>query len=297
MRSQSIFLLAGLGLFSFSVFHASAVTLPGDTIYVGNASVPAIDTISSSGSASVFAYTGYYPPSALAVDSSGMLYAAMQNNVIYKYDSQGNATLFASSGINTPTALTFDSSGHLFVANADRTIVEFDSQGNPTVFANTGIIQPYGGMAFDNNGNLYAALEGNYTIEKYDSQGNGTLFASVPAPYAMTFHGGFLWVATGTDQIYKFDTLGNATLFASSGLNGPQGLAFGSDGYLYAVNAFDKTITKFDANGNPTLVGTESFYMNSIAIQPVPEPSSWAFFALCGGALAGTRFRRPSRNN
>lgn len=280
--------IVGLGLLLCCALIAKA-----DEIYVGNFSTSAIESIDSSGNASVFAYTGIYQPSTLAFDDNGYLYEASSassptygnQNLIYKYDPEGNATIFASTDLNAPDALAFDASGNLYAANfADNNIVKFDSHGNSTIFvANTGIT-PSGGMAFDNSGNLYVALEGSYSIEKYDSQGNGSLFATVSAPYAMAFYGGDLYVATGFNDIYKFDMQGHVSLFADSGLDGPAGMAFDSSGNLYVVNSNNKTITKFDSQGTPSLFATENFYMDAIAIRPIPEPSLWTLLMLGAGA-------------
>lgn len=271
-----------------------------DTIYVGDRSTSAIRTIDAFGNASFFAGTDSYPPHDLALDASGNLYAAFDSNVINKYNALGNASVFANTGLNGVDALAFDASGNLYAANLGGgaglgNIVKYNSQGSPSIFAYTGAIQPAGGMAFDNNGNLYAALEGNSTIEKYDSQGNASLFASRIGSAAMTFYGGNLYVATVSDAIYKFDLQGQATLFANSGLSGVGGLAFDGSGNLYAVNQFNNTITKFDPQGNASIFA-ESFSIQGIAIQPVPEPTTWSLLALGAVALLGGRQvrRRPS---
>ncbi len=290
--SSKLFVLA-LAWLTFHSMPAQATGLGADIIYIGNVSTPAIERVDSLGNASVFGYTGFYPPTALALDPNGNLYASTDGNVIQKWSPNGNSTPFASSGISTPTALAFDHSGNLYVANAgNNTIEKFDASGHGSVFGHTGAIQPYGGMAFDNSGNLYVATEGNYQIEKFDPQGNVSFFASIAAPYCMTFDGvGHLYVGTGLDQIYKLDLQGHATLFANSGLNGPAGLAFDSAGNLYALNGNNRTITRFDANGNPSLFASPGFYLRSIAIQLVPEPSVSALVLLALGASIPIRRR------
>jgi len=288
-----------LGLVALVCFFFGDGFAHADTIYVGDRSTSAIRTIDAFGNASFFAGTDFYPPHVLAVDASGNLYAAFDSNVINKYNALGNASVFANTGLNGVDALAFDASGNLYAANLGGgaglgNIVKYNSQGSPSIFAHTGAIQPAGGMAFDNNGNLYAALEGNYTIEKYDSQGNASLFASGIGSAAMTFYGGNLYVATVSDAIYKFDLQGQATLFANSGLSGVGGLAFDGSGNLYAVNQFSNTITKFDPQGNASIFA-ESFSIQGIAIQPVPEPATWSLLALgIGTLLGGCRMHRRS---
>ena len=268
---------------SLAILLAFATTFPrlatGAPIYVGKFQPQEIDQVDASGNVSLFQYPGA-DPLAMVVDGSGNLFVATQANQIYKVTSQGSASLFAGTGLNYPSALAFDASGNLFAANeGNRTIEKFDSQGNGSLFANTGIIQPAGGMAFDNQGNLFVSLEGNSTIEKYDSQGNGSLFATVATTSAMTFGNGSLYVATGGNAIFKLDQYGNLSLFTTSGLDGPVGLAFDSNGNLYCANAYNGTITKYDSHGNESLFATDS-YLNSIAIQPVPEPATWLLGAV-----------------
>ena len=80
--SYNLFVLAVASL-PFHVTPARAIGLGADIIYVSNASTPAIETVDSQGNASVFGYTGFYPPTALAVDHSGNVYAATGGSVIW----------------------------------------------------------------------------------------------------------------------------------------------------------------------------------------------------------------------
>ena len=66
-----------------------------------------------------------------------------------------------------------------------------------------------------------------------------------------------LYVTLVNNTIVRYDTTGNdgtviaasAAVFASSNLNSPFGLAFDASGNLYAANAFDNTISKFNSAG------------------------------------------------
>ena len=70
-----------LGLLSLCLTLA-AVADPG-TISVANVSSTSIQTIDASGNAAYFAWTGgFYPAYALALDTSGNLYAAIGGNTI-----------------------------------------------------------------------------------------------------------------------------------------------------------------------------------------------------------------------
>jgi WD40 repeat protein len=53
--------------------------------------------------------------------------------------------------------------------------------------------------------------------------------------------------------IREFNPDGSSFIFASSGLSGPNGLAFNSAGNLFVANFGNNTIESFDSSGNPTL--------------------------------------------
>jgi sugar lactone lactonase YvrE len=288
-------LMAGAPLVS------QAITVPStDVFYVANVTTPEIDIVNSFGAASLFASLGGNPPLDLAFNGNGSLFAATEDGIIYQYDSHGNATTFANSGLNNVNALAFGPDGNLYAANlgggaGQGYIEKYNSQGVGSVFAMTGTIQPSGGLAFDNSGNLYVAEDGGSFIEKYDSHGNGALFNSGLQAYSMAFYNNYLYVATASDALYKVDSLGNATLFANTDLSAPVGMAFDPSGNLFVVNANNKTIAEFNSQGTGSIVATESFTMWNIAI--VPEPGTWAVLALGGGIILVQRrlfFRKNS---
>jgi sugar lactone lactonase YvrE len=53
--------------------------------------------------------------------------------------------------------------------------------------------------------------------------------------------------------IREFNPDGSSFIFASSGLSGPNGLAFNSAGSLFVANVGNNTVVSFDSSGNPTL--------------------------------------------
>ena len=78
------------------------------------------------------------------------------------------------------------------------------------------------------------------------------LFAASPFAGAVDL----LFVTLSDNTIVKYDTTGNVgaaiqatqTTFVSSNLNNPQGLAFDISGNLYAANANNSTISKFNSS-------------------------------------------------
>ena len=155
--------------------------------------------------------------------------------------------------------MAFGSGGNLYVANYSGNYIEkFTSGGVGSVFASTGLNGPQG-VAFDSAGNLYVANSGNGTagngfIEKYTPGGVGSVFAS--------------------------------------GLYFPYGVAFDSAGNLFATSrgATNNLIYEFTSGG------TESVFANTgvsvpefIAVEPTPEPSTWALLGVGIAAFLGFR--------
>jgi sugar lactone lactonase YvrE len=258
---------------------------------------------SGGGTGSVFAAGGW---GWLAISPSGVLYATGPDNTIYSFDSHGNASLFASSGLNFPEGLAFDSGGNLYAANAgNNTIEQFNANGTGSVFAaaSSGLYAP-DGLAFDNGGNLYAANPGSNSVVRFETSGNGSVFASsgLANPQGLAFDGnGNLYVSNyGNDTIEKFNSSGQGSIFTSTNLvSFPLGLALDSSGNLYIANHGDADILKIDPEGDVSVFASGLGNAVSIAIEEVPEPSSFLLAALGGVSLVASlkRKRIPRRVN
>jgi DNA-binding beta-propeller fold protein YncE len=113
------------------------------------------------------------------------------------------------------------------------------------------------GLAFDAAGNLYAANANNSTISKFDPSGT----------FVTTIGGG-------------------------GSLNVPVGLAFDSSGNLYAANYFGQSVSMFDASGAYVTSWATAASPRFLAVEPVPEPSSWVLATIASLAAASVAMRR-----
>ncbi len=106
-------------------------------------------------------------------------------------------------------------------------------------------------LAFDRNGNLYAANFAGNTVQIFTPAGVGSVFAGVIRPTGLAFDAtGNLYVSNFGNTIERFASDGTPLgTFASSGLNNPEGLAFDSLGNLYAANNGSGTVEKFSSSG------------------------------------------------
>ena len=107
-----------------------------------------------------------------------------------------------------------------------------------------------------------------------------------------------------TNTIEKFTPSGARSVFATTGVNGPEGLAFDSAGDLYVKNFRDNTIEKFNPDGIGSvfassglsgagnLAFTDNFGVPLKLINQVPEPSAFALLGFTSLVLGFFRARR-----
>lgn len=163
------------------------------------------------------------------------------------------ATLFRLEGeedwdempvsVMNPTGLAFDRDGNLFVSNrANGEISRIDREGSLSIYATgLGIAT---GIAFDSEGNLFVG-DRSGTIYRVHELGIVEPFADIE-PSVAAFHLAFgpderLYVSSpglaSSDAIYAVDGNGRVERYAR-GFGRPQGLAFATNGDLYAAACF-----------------------------------------------------------
>lgn len=148
--------------------------------------------------------------------TSQNLFVATLNSGILEYTPGGTQSTFASkintgSGATTiPYQMTFDSSGNLFGTSQNQWVFGFPAGGIPGTFAPFNSFPDTTGLALSSNGVLYVA----------NSSGNNIL------------------------EIMP----GGSTNIFTSGLDGPQGLAFDSAGDLFEADTSSGRIYEFTNN-------------------------------------------------
>ncbi len=205
-------------------------------------------------------------PKDVAVDESGNIYIATDENVI-KLDITGSIVMvLGSEGVggvqfSNPKAIELDSSGNIYVVDAERygpsnpCVQKFDSQGNfvskfGTPGDGDGQFDGPEDIALDSADNIYVTDSGNRRVQKFDSQGK---FVS------------------------KFGTRG----LDDGQFSHPSGIALDNSGNIYVVDGLDGRflagrVQKFDALGNfiskvghPPPDGTDSYSIVGIELDSV----------------------------
>ena len=169
------------------------------------------------------------------LNGSTLFEADYDSGNIYEFAPSGPPRVFASVPQN-PIGLAIDSSGDLFVGTIQGSIFKVTPGGTVSPFGSGTSIR---GLAFDRNGNLFAADFANGDIYKFTPSGSRSVFASgLRVPMWLAFDGtGNLFAGTRySGEIYKITPGGTQSIFAS-GLGPLGGLAFDNLGNLFVGDA------------------------------------------------------------
>jgi hypothetical protein len=143
--------------------------------------------------------SGISNPLALAIDSSGNIYIANNNNTVEEFDTSGSLVRTLSNGILYPGALATDSNGNVYVANfMNDTVEEFDSLGSLVRTLSSGISY-LRGLVIDSNGNVYVANNNMSTVEEFNASGSLVRILGVSSPHTLAIDSsGNLYIINST---------------------------------------------------------------------------------------------------
>ena len=183
-------------------------------------------------------------PEGLAVDADGALYAGMApTSDIRKFSADGSSTTYAqlpSPGAGFLLSMDFDANGDMFVTDTiGGATWKIDFEGNVTSWTSDALMLgdippgpvgfPLGanGIAFDAaQQNLYVTVPDKSRIVRIPVNGDGS---------------------AGTASVFVEDT---------TNLGGPDGITFGSDGYLYVALVGSDAVVKVAPDGAITLLAS-----------------------------------------
>jgi sugar lactone lactonase YvrE len=191
--------------------------------------------------------TGLHQVDNPVFDDAGNLYVTYSGTrgqqvpvSIFRVSPSGTRDTYSSDIVN-PTSMAFGPDGQLYVSSRfEGTVYRVAADGSSVPFAtDLGVAC---GLAFSADGTLYVG-DRSGTIFALDAAGRANTLATLPSSVA-AFHlalgGGGLYVAAPTlstrDAIYRVSFSGEVSI-ATRAFGRPQGLTFGPDGSLYAVEA------------------------------------------------------------
>jgi len=315
--------------FLTSLFAALPATIAlADKLYVvssDNGTIGTYDSVSGSAINASFV-TGLTTPYAIAFDPALNFYVTgFTDEYVAKYANSGaviNANYLSPDDFNQPSGIAVNGAGEIFVVNnalmnGETSVSKFSANGT---IINTNFVNTPGspsGALVEPSGDLYVVRWADSAVGKYTSSGtSGTIlnasFLSTggaidtwrPFNVARDSAGNFYVTGDapfdGLSMVSKFAPDGtpiNASLISYSGLNEAYGLAIDSEDNIFVGSYGGSTIRKYRPDGSTVNASfiTGLSGVTSIAIQPVPEPSTYAM-AFAGLACGGySVFRRRKR--
>lgn len=265
------------------LFAPQGIAVSGNDLYIADTSNHRIRKVSSSGTITTVAGTGVSgfagdgasataallaQPGAVSVTSGNSFYIADTANYrIRKVDSSGNISTVAGTGeagysgdgsaatsarLNYPQGIVATSSNTFYFSDTLNHCIRKVSSGNISTVTGTGVSgaasdpssassatfnTPFG-LTADSNGNLVIADFGNSRVRKYDSENKNitTLIGVNPLGYS-----------------------GDGQTASVARVDGPAGVAQGSNGDVYFADYYNNRIRKVTSGGSvSTVVGSAS---------------------------------------
>ncbi len=282
---------------------AYAAAAPTPSIYVSNPDFGTVSKIDAGGSVSTFS-AGLDTPTGLAFDPSGTLYGLQwgfqQGAGSLGTFNGGGAFSTLASGLDHSFGMAINSSGEIFFGVGNN-LVKYSSAGTLLASYNMG-----GGttaVALDAAGNVFASSLGTvYQLPTDLSSASvfatgGSLSSSVTG-LAFDSMGNLYVDDYIAGKVERFTPGGSDLGVYISGLNTPWGLAFDSSDTLYVANYGAGQVLKAAPGGGEfTVFASGLSGPVFLAVEPVPEASTWAaagFVTAIGGLTAWRRMKRPN---
>jgi sugar lactone lactonase YvrE len=298
---------------TFSYMMGLAVDEKGN-VYVADSHNNLIRKIDANGMVSTLAGNGmpgfadgkgirasFFNPEGVAVDKWGNVYVSdTHNNLIRKINPDGLVTTIAGRSpdekktntyayvkFDNPAGIAVDTIGNIYIADwgndlirkisVDGKVTDLAGNGNPGAIDGVGSSSSFylpGGIAVDDNGNVYVSDTYNNKIRKISSNGTVTTIAgkkikgsndgrdtsasfSHPAGIAVDKAGNIYVADVRNNKIRKINPDGVVTTFAGTGLRGalngpainasfynPYGVAVDKNGIVYVADYQNNLIRK-----------------------------------------------------
>ena len=244
--------------------------------------------------------TGLAGPYGLATNGSSIFVGNIGSGTVNKYSMDG-----VSQGVFTianPIAMVI-SGNTLYVADyGSNRVSTYDANTGAVINVNfiTGLAQPRG-LALDASGNIFVTNFNSGTIGKYNASTGDAVSASfitgVTNPFGVVIDGNDLYVSNFNFQVNtigKYNAVNGSVINSAfvTEIGNPAGLAV-YDGSLYAASYSFSTIGQFStADGSAINRNLVTGLANPVGLLAIPEPGTYALFALGGIALLAFRKRQ-----
>ncbi|HLD52671.1 MAG TPA: hypothetical protein VJA82_05150 [Sediminibacterium sp.] len=263
-------------------------------LFVANTKNNTVSKITSAGSVTAAwsnMSVGTHPVYIVA-DKLGNIFTSNTNKTVSKINSSGTATNIAvgsayttySSG-NQAAPIALDKNGNLYVGirnGASSSIVKIATGGTTTTTMANLLSDPEWIAVDTNTNNLYVARKVARSISKVDLSNTNVAsntianWAILPSPNnpiqiavdATTGNVYTLNQTSGNDNVSKVTSAGVVTQsFASLSGTSSVGMFAGSNGSIYVLDEFDKTITRVKTDGTTEQVVSSGDGLNSVNLQ------------------------------
>jgi len=216
--------------------------------------------------------SGFNIPAGIAVDATGNIYVADQNNNAVKKIPAGNGTpVSIGSGFLTPDGVAVDAAGNVYVAdNGNNAVKKIPAGGGAVITLGSGFLSPHG-VAVDAAGNVYVADEGNNAVKEIAAAGGAVITLGsgfkTPTGVAVDSYGNIYVADYGNNAIKKIPAGGGAVVTLASGFTAPTSVAVDGTGNVFLTDYGNHAVKEIQAGGGSFLtIGTEFTSLYGVAV-------------------------------